>query len=325
MTGRTAKYAISLGGLIIGIVLLLFQSVGISSGTAAGYPSKPVRVIIPSAAGGTNDQVSRMVNPLLAKYLGVPVIIENIPGAGGLIAYSKFAKEKTDGYSILSFNFISPVVFELIRKTEYVTREYSPIAGWNVKNFILAVHVDGPKNFAEFLDLARQRPVSMAVTGGSTDIQMYALEGALGIKFNGIRYKSGNECTVAVAGKHVDAVMTFAAQLNPLIRAGKIRPLAVFSAKSDPSLPGVPTIGELGHPKVPCLPAANGFAAPPHTPKEIVAFLEKTVQKVTADPQSAQIAEKLGVIIDFASSKEVGKMIADYYSVIAPYKNLIAN
>jgi tripartite-type tricarboxylate transporter receptor subunit TctC len=119
--------------------------------------------------------------------------------------------------------------------------------------------------------------------------------------------------------------MTFAAQLNPLIRAGKIRPLAVFSTKSDPSLPGVPTIKELGYPKVPCLPAANGFAAPPRTPKEIVAFLEKTVQKVTADPQSAQIAEKLGVIIDFASGKEVSKMIADYYGVIAPYKNLIAN
>lgn len=329
MTGRAAKHGISLRGLIIWTsVLILFHGGGAAlaaGAAAANFPSKPIRLIIPSAAGGTNDQVARMVNPLLAKYLGVSVIIENMPGAGGLIAYSKFAKEKADGYSLLSFNFISPVVFEVTRKTDYVTREYSPVAGWNVKNFILAVHVDGPKNFAEFLELAKQRPVSMAVTGGSTDIQMYAMEDALGIKFNGIRYKSGNECTVAVAGKHVDAVMTFAAQLMPLIRAGKIRPLAVFSTKPDPSLKGVPTMKELGYPKVPCLPAANGFAAPPHTPKEIVAMLEKTVKKVTADPQSEQIAEKLGVIIEFSSGKEVSKMIADYYGIIAPYKNVISN
>jgi len=287
------------------------------------FPTKPIKVIVPSAAGGTNDQVVRMVAPVLSKYLGVPVIIENIPGAGGVIAYSKFAKEKADGYSLLSFNFISPVVFEVIRKTDYVTKDYSIVAGWNVKNFILAVHMEGPKTFPEFVELARQKSLSVAVTGGSTDIQMYAMEDALDIKLKGIRYRSGNECVVAVAGKHVDAVMTFGVQLLPLIRAGKIRPLAVFSATPDPFLQGVPTVRELGYGTIPCLPVVNGFAAPPRTPQKIITFLEGTIKKVITDPQSQSISEKLAVGVKFYPKEEVNKLITDYYGIVNKYKQLI--
>ena len=163
----------------------------------------------------------------------------------------------------------------------------------------------------------------MAVTGGATDIQMYALEDALGVKFNMIRYESGSECSAAVAGKHVDAVLTFAFQLMPLIRAGKIRALAVFSSKPDPSLPGVQTIGGLGYSSVPCLPATNGFAAPPKTPEEIVTILQRAIKNMTDDPECGTVAQKLGVVVDFQSPAEVAKMISEYYGIIDKYKHVI--
>ena len=156
-----------------------------------------------------------------------------------------------------------------------------------------------------------------------TDIQMYAMEDALGVKFNMIRYESGSECSVAVAGKHVDAVLTFAFQLMPLVRAGKIRALAVFSSKADPSLPAVPTIGGLGYRNVPCLPATNGFAAPPHTSEEIVNILQRAIKNMTDDPECGVVAQKLGVDLDFQPPAEVAKMIAQYYGVIDKYKLLI--
>jgi tripartite-type tricarboxylate transporter receptor subunit TctC len=252
----------------------------------------------------------------------VPVQIENIPGADGIIAFNKFYKEKPDGYTLLTFNIISPIVLELTRRTEYITKEFSSIGAWRVNNFVIDCHPDNWKTFAEFANDAKKKEISLAATGGSANLQGRLLESALGIKFNWVPYKSGQEGIAAVAGKHVDAVITFTVTTMPMVRAGKLNGLLVFTPKRDNFLPGVPTPKELGYNNIACLLVRGGMAAPPKTPIEIVTKLEQTFKKITEDPEFAKMAEKIGVTVDFQSSSEMTKSIPDLYGLVDKYKDV---
>jgi len=302
-----------------------FNMVKISYGISAEaikFPSRPIKFIIPSSAGGTNDRETRMIAPFLEKYLGVSIQIENIAGADGIIAFNRFYKEKPDGYTLLTFNIISPIVLELTRKTEYITKEFSFIGAWRVNNFVLDCHPDNWKNFTEFLNDAKKKEISMAAMGGAANLQGRLLENAMGINFNWVPYKSGQEGIAAVAGKHVDSVITFTVTTMPMVRAGKLNALLVFTPKRDNFLPGVPTPKELGHNNIPCLLTRGGMAAPPKTPREIVTKLEQTFKKITEDPEFMKMAEKIGVAVDFQTSSEISKSIPDLYELIAKYKDV---
>ncbi len=291
---------------------------------ATKYPSKPIRIIIPAGAGGSLDREIRGIAPFLEKHLGTPIIIENVVGADGIIAYNKIYKEKPDGYTIIYFNLSSAISLELTRETaKYVVKNLTPIACWNVKNHALAVHSDSWKTFAEFLNDARQKKISLAATGGSANLQGLLLENSSGIKFNWVPYSSSAEGMTAVAGKHVDALLTFAISPVPMIRAGRLRALAVFSSKPDPILPGVPNFKELGHTEVPLLVIYGMFAAPPNTPKEIILVLEKAVSHSMAVPEFNKVAENTGITMDFKSSSELQKVILEFYELLNKYKEFI--
>jgi tripartite-type tricarboxylate transporter receptor subunit TctC len=294
------------------------------SGKAMKYPSKPIRIIIPAGAGGSLDREIRGIVPFLEKHLGISIIIENVVGADGIIAYNKIYKEKPDGYNIIYFNLSSAISLELTRETaKYVVKNLTPIVSWNVKNHALAVHADSWKTFAEFVNDAKQKKISLAATGGSANIQGLLLETALGIKFNWVPYSSSAEGMTAVAGKHVDALLTFAISPVPMIRAGRLRALAVFSSKPDPILPGVPNFKELGHMEVPLLVIYGMFAAPPNTPKEFIPILEKAISNSMAAPEFNKVAENIGITVDFKPSFELNKTILEFYELLNKYKEFI--
>jgi len=294
------------------------------SAKATKYPSKPIRIIIPAGAGGSLDREIRGIAPFLEKNLGISIIIENVVGADGIIAYNKIYKEKPDGHTIIYFNLSSAISLELTRETaKYVVKNLTPIASWNVKNHALAVHADSWKTFAEFLNDAKQKKISLAATGGSANIQGLLLETALGIKFNWVPYSSSAEGMTAVAGKHVDALLTFAISPVPMIRAGRLRALAVFSSKPDPILPGVPNFKELGRMEVPLLVIYGMFAAPPNTPKEFTPILEKAISNAMATPEFNKVAENIGITVDFKPSSELSKVILEFYELLNKYKEFI--
>ena len=286
------------------------------------YPNKPIKIIVYTAAGGTVDRETRVIAPFLSKQLNTPVTIENVPGADGVIAFNRFYKEKPDGYTLLSYSLLSAIVPELTRQTNYFTREFTAIASWNVKNWLLSGHPEGFKSFDEFLNAGKQRKLSLAGMGAS-DLQAKILEDGLGIKFNYVGYSSGQEAVAAAAGKHVDATLNFTLAQLPLIRGGKLKPLAIVAQTPDPFLPGVPTLKELGHASIPCLTSRGGFAAPPKTPPEIVSILEKAIRTVADDPELLKMAEKMGTSLDFQSSSDQNKEISLYYDVANRYRQAI--
>ena len=290
----------------------------------AKFPTKAIKIMVPAGAGGSLGQEIRAIAPSLEKHLGVPAVIEYVTGAEGMIAYNKFPNEKPDGYSLLTFNLVSAISLELSREqAKYKVKNFVPVAGQNLKTFVLVVHPDKWKNFEEFLQEAKQKNVSLAATGGAADLQGHLLESSAGLKFNWVPYTSSAEGMAAVAGKHVDAMLTFAITPRPMIKAGRLRALAVFSPNSDPTLPGVPNFKGLGHDEVPLLMVYGIFAAPPKTPAPIVAVLEKAVKNACADPEFGKIAEKIGLVVDYKSSSDLTRLTAQNYELLTKYKQFI--
>lgn len=286
-------------------------------GKAIKFPSKPVRIIVPAAVGGALGREVMSITPFLEKSLGVKTPIDYVPGGDGIIAYNRFYQEKPDGYTISYFSISSAIPLELTRETaKFSVKNFSPIAAWNIKTYVLLVHPDSWKTFSEFLNEAKKRNVSMAGTGGATETQYRLMERALRIKFNYVNFDSSAEGSAAVAGRHVDTLLTFTISSLPMIRAGKLRALAVFSPNPDPSLPGAPNLKELGHDEVPLLMNYGMFAAPPNTPNEIIAILEKAVRNATADSEFNKLSENIGTTVDFKPSSELKKIILEFYELL---------
>lgn len=310
------------------IILFLFLSFGLifhlKDVRAQPFPAGPVKIVVGAAAGGSLSQELRTIQPFLEKNLKTSVTIEYVAGADGMIAYNKFQKEKPDGTTLLYLNLLAALPLELTRDTaKYEVRSFSPIAAWNFKSQAFIVHPDGWKTFSEFMTEAKKRNTSLAGTGGHSVLNYRLMETGFGIKFNFVPYTSSAEGFSAVAGKHVEAVITYTGTPKPMIRAGKLRALAILGLVRDPILPEIPSFADLGYRDVPVLPAYGLFVAPPKTPKEIITPLEKAVSAAVGDPEFLKLAENAGVPVGFKSAAEVEKLIDDHYVLLAKYKDIM--
>ncbi|MFB3883977.1 MAG: tripartite tricarboxylate transporter substrate binding protein [Thermodesulfobacteriota bacterium] len=291
---------------------------------AAPYPSRPIKVMVPAAASGSLGQEIRTIVPFLEKNLKASIMIDYVTGADGMIAYNKFQKEKPDGYSLLHFNLLAALPLELTRETaKYEVKAYSPVAVWNFKTQAFIVHPDNWKTFPEMLNEAKKRTVSLAGTGGHSVLNLRLMETGFGIKFNFVPYTSSAEGFAAVAGRHLDAVITYTGTPKPMVRAGKLRALAVLGSVRDPILPEIPSFNDLGFKDVAVLPNYGLLAAPPGTPKEIITVLEKAVGAAAADPEFNKLAENMGVPIGFRSSSDTVKFIREQYEIVGKYKEML--
>lgn len=317
---KSIKY---LSKAVLLLVCLLYAQT-LPAAQQAKFPNKAIKLMVPAGAGGSLGQEIRAIAPALEKQLGASAVIEYVTGAEGMIAYNKFYNEKPDGYTLLSFNLASAISLELSREqAKYKVFNLVPIAGYNLKTFVLVVHPERWKNFEEFLQEAKQKNVSLAATGGAADLQGHLLESSAGLKFNWVPYTSAAEGMAAVAGKHVDAMLTFAITPRPMIKGDRLRALAVFSQNADPTLPGVPNLKGLGHDEIPLLIVHGVFAAPPKTPADIVTVLEQAVKKACADPGFNNIADKIGLVLDYKSSADLSKLTAQNYELLTKYKQFI--
>lgn len=308
-------------------MVLLYCSSGVASVARAGesgknakYPSRPIKIIVPAAAGGGLGSEIRAFTPFLEKNLGVPLVIEYVTGAEGLIAYNKIYQEKPNGNTMIYFTLVSALVLEVTRDTAgFETKKYSLAGGWNAKYQVLLVHPDNWKTFAEFVSDAKKRPLSVASIGGTVHLNLSMLRSALGTTFRPVPYRASGEGIAAVAGKHVDFALANETVPKPMILAGKLRALAVLSLKPDPVLPGVPNLMELGYPDVTIVPQYGVFAAPPGTPKAITDTFEKAVAKAATDPAFLKIADNVGINVEYLPPAQLRKEIVEQYNIT--YKN----
>ena len=268
-------------------LLLLITSAHAAS--AQEYPNRPIRWIIPWAAGGGSDTLARMIAPEMSKRLGQPIVIENKPGAAGAIAAAEVARSAPDGYTIFSADNGTMVYNPaLYKKLSYTTKEFTPVAMIARSPTILVV---GPgsqaKSVKEMVDFVKTQPgkISYASAGPGSPhaMGMELLKATLGLDMIHVPYRGGALSIQDVAAGQVPMCMTDYSSGSGMIATGKVRALAVASPTRMPQLPDVPTFDELGFKDI-YAEAYAGVVVPAGTPADMVAKLQKAVSEAIADP-----------------------------------------
>ena len=261
------------------------------------YPSKPVRVLVPYAPGGATDLIMRVIGEQMRVSLGQSFVVENKPGAFGLVAIEEMARAKPDGYTLfvgnVSTNAITPALFANKLKISFDKDVVSVGRIADLPSFVIATAKDfPPKTLAEFVDYAKQRPgkVRFASAGVGSfphfDMEVLAQRAKLDMIHLPIKAGAAGMINDLVSG---DAQVAFinVATTAGMVKAGNLRPLAAVAEQRLAEYPEVPTMTEVGYPGVGTL-HWQSMLAPAGTPREIVA----TLQKAMADAmQTAQVQE----------------------------------
>jgi len=288
---------------------------------ADDYPSKPIKMVIPYTPGGSIDTVGRMVADQLQRQMGQPIIIENAPGASGLLGSLNVRKAKADGYTLL-FNASSQVYLPLVvaKKTYDAEKDFTPVGQIGYVPLIVAVNNDIPaKNLAEFAALARANPdkYTWATSGlGTTShLSEEMINRALKLKMEIIAYKGAVPQLTDVIGGHVSAAVSPMPGVHPFVQAGRLRALAVTSKTRVPNMPDVPTVAESGIPGFELL-SWYGIWGPADMPAAVTARLNAEIAKaVDAPALKAKFAE-LSFVPTKSNPEQFKKLIREDLSKI---------
>lgn len=275
-----------------------------AAAVAQAYPSRPLRVIIPAGSSGGVDTVARLVGTQLATALGQPVVMENRPGAGTMLASELTAKSPPDGYTLLMVTSSHAINAGIHNNLRYdPVDDFTAISFVTTLPFLLVVHPSVPaRSVKELTALARQHPGKLsfasAGTGSGTHLAFELLVSMSNIRAVHVPYKSGTAALVDLAGGHVQMMISNIINCMPYVRNRRLVALGISSAQPSPLLPGVPTIAATGVPGY----AADtwyGVLAPARVAPEIVGRLNREINAIlrTADVRdklAAQGAEVAG-------------------------------
>jgi tripartite-type tricarboxylate transporter receptor subunit TctC len=267
---------------------------------AQAYPTKPIHIVLPFGPGGVADITTRTIAPKLADALGQNVVVENMPGAGGIRASETVAHAAPDGYTILLLtngNAVSKALFKSL--------PYDPLSDFamiSTVGFFSMVIVTSEqskyKTLEDFIAAAKAHPgklnIGTITPGGTQHLAGELFLSKAGIKAVVVPHKTTGEVVVDVRNGTVDAAVDFITPLLSAIKGGQLRPLAVTAARRFPGLPDVPTAQEAGVPGYD-VSSWNALAAPAKTPQPILDKLHDALAKALADPQVRKRFAQLGV------------------------------
>ena len=304
-----------LGGALLGAVFgVLAGATAVSAqGAAADYPNKPIRVIVPFAAGGGNDIFARLVGNKLSEILGQPVINENKPGAGGRIAAEYVMNQPHDGYTL----FIGASGVMSIAAAAYPNLSYHPTKTFiplsMIANFplVLVVPPELPiKNVKELVEYAKKNPdkSNYASTSPAFTTASELLKLKSGMPGQMIPYKSSNEMILSVMQGQTLFAISDGPPAIPQIKAGRVKALAVTDSVRSEEVPDVPSMTEAGFPDV-NIKLFSGYFAAVGTPAAIVAKLETALQKAIKDPDVNSKLKAMAVTPGGQPSAEFRAMI----------------
>ena len=268
----------------------------VAAGAAAQtYPGKPIRLIVPYAAGGTSDILARQIGPKLTEAWGQPVVIENRTGANGNVGADFVAKSAPDGYTLLITDLgglvISASVYPALPFNP--SKDFSPVVMVSYSPHVLAVHTSVPaNNVKELIELAKAQPgkLNFAVSGIGGAPQLAGIEFAqrAGVKWTYIPYKGGSDAVAAVAAGQANVLFNGMLATWPTVQGGRLRALAISSAQRVPTAPDTPTVAEQGMPGFET-GSFQGVVGPVGIPRDIVARLNGELIKVL---NSAEMKER---------------------------------
>jgi tripartite-type tricarboxylate transporter receptor subunit TctC len=266
---------------------------------AQTYPSKPIRLVVPYSPGGGADNAARILAARLTTTLGQTVVIDNRPGGSGMIGAQAVAQAAPDGYTVL-YDASAFAVNPALRKMAFdPAKDLVPVSLAVTVPNIFVVSPSAPyKTVQEFVDYARKHPgeVTYASYGAGSAAHLIGelLKNQAGIDLLHVPYKGGAPALTDLMGGQVNSYFANAASAMSYVKSGKLRALAVTSAKHMPAMPDVPTLAESGFKNFEVL-EWNGFFVPKGTSKEVVDRLFKEIQSATTDPATRQKLQGLGV------------------------------
>jgi tripartite-type tricarboxylate transporter receptor subunit TctC len=275
----------------------------------AAYPDRPIKMIVPWAAGGDTDAISRVIANSMEKQLGTPVVVVNIGGASGTVGAREAMKAAPDGYTILAIHdFIHTTYYTGVGTLIY--KDFEPLCLMTSTPSVLAAYGKAPwTSMKELIEDAQKRPeqITVGVSLGSTSHFFPAMIAqAVGIKWKYVSYEGTAPRMTALMGGHVLLGETNLTQLDK-VRAGQIKMLAIAAAARVPEVPDMPTLKELG---MDIVYAVNrGFVAPKGTPEAVLAKLEDACGKAAKDPAVTAAMKKLGTLVEFLNRKAYGDFL----------------
>jgi len=289
-----------------------------AAAVAQDYPNRPVTVVVPLAAGSGMDSLVRLYSDKLQGALGQPVVVENRPGAALMLAAASVAKAPADGYTLVvstsSAMAINPVLYKKINYDH--VKDFVPISLYVKSPFILVVNPQLPvKSVPELIKYAKEanKPLTYSSPGAGVaqHLSMEYMKKRFGVDITHVPYKNTPQSIADIAAGHVDLGFAEAGASLPLIRDGKLRPLAVSATTRLPSLPDVPPFAEAAN--APDFEAVSWHVllAPAATPKPVIDRLHTEMKKIMNDPEMVKLTEKIGLIpVDTPSVDGIQKYFA---------------
>lgn len=266
---------------------------------AQDFPNRPLRLIVPQGPGGGSDVGARIVAERLARALGQPIVVENRPGAGGVIGVDAAAKSAPDGYTmVLGSNTTMAANVSLYSKLPFdPLRDFAPLAITFAASFGIVVHPSVPvTNLKELVALAKARPGQLNFGSGTSSAQICTemFKFAAGIDLAYVPYRGSPQALADLLSGQVQLICDPLATALPLVKSGKLRMLAVTSARRSMFAADMPTMAEAGVPNVEYT-AWLGLFVPSATPREIRARLSSELMKVLRQPETADALAKAGL------------------------------
>ncbi|MBO9643127.1 MAG: tripartite tricarboxylate transporter substrate binding protein [Pseudacidovorax sp.] len=269
---------------------------------AQSWPTKPVKVVVPAPAGSSLDFIVRTLGNRLSTRWGQPVIVDNKPGAGGMLGMSAVAKAAPDGYT-LGIGFNGPIAFApfMYKQMAYdPVKDLAPIVMTSSQPNVLAVPANHPaRTVQEFVSWARTQPNGVAYgsvgAGSSSHLTMELLRTTAGFEATHVPFNGSPPAGISLASGETQALFTVAPALLPLVASGRIRLLAVTSAKRMEGMEQLPTIAESGYPGFEAL-AWNGLFSAAGTPAAVVAKVNADVNATLKEPEVQAAFAKQGLV-----------------------------
>lgn len=300
----------------LAIALLALITAGLPiHAPAQEWPKKAIRIIVPYTPGGTSDVLARSIGQKLNQAWGRPVVVENRAGANGNIGANLVARAPADGYTLLLADVgalaISPSVFPGLPFDP--ARDFAPVVLISYSPHVLGVHPSVPaKTVRELIDLAKSKPgqLNFATAGVGSAPHLAGIEFALraGIQWTYIPYQGGAAAVIDVVAGHADVLFNGMLPVVPHLKGGKMRALAVSSARRTAAAPEIPTVAESGLPGFET-GSWQGMLAPAGTPRAIIDRLNAEIRRILATPELQKQLAAQGTEVRAGPPEELGRFI----------------